>query len=157
MICLLAINTASAQWSNEWRVNRRNVHLLYVNGDLVIGNSSGGNLGMTFVYNAKYSMEVGYSAVADQFKTPLSGLKSASKSNTNEFIRPVQMMENFNFMIGRHFNINSKERIRFVIQGGPGMSVMMEWMETQSGTGSNILTNSRLVKTNDFSFYHDYL
>jgi len=145
------MSTASAQWSNEWRNSSRNKHLLYTNGDLMVGNSSGGNLGMSFVYNAKYSLEVGYSATSNQFNTPLTGLKSASKSNSADVIPPDQLMENFNLMIGRHFNMNSEGTIRFVLQGGPGMSVMMEWVELQAGNGLNSIVKSKLVKENDFS------
>jgi len=145
------MSTASAQWSNEWRNSSRNKHLLYTNGDLMVGNSSGGNLGMSFVYNAKYSLEVGYSATSNQFNTPLTGLKSASKSNSADVIPPGQLMENFNLMIGRHFNMNSEGTIRFVLQGGPGMSVMMEWVELQAGNGLNSIVKSKLVKENDFS------
>jgi len=145
------MSTASAQWSNEWRNSSRNKHLLYTNGDLMVGNSSGGNLGMSFVYNAKYSLEVGYSATSNQFNTPLTGLKSASNSNSADVIPPDQLMENFNLMIGRHFNMNSEGTIRFVLQGGPGMSVMMEWVELQAGNGLNSIVKSKLVKENDFS------
>lgn len=145
------MSSAKAQWSHEWLKNPKNKHLLYTNGDLMVGNSSGGNLGMSFVYNAKYSIQVGYSAAADQFKTPLSGLKSASKSNANEVKNPIQQMENFNVMFGRHFNLNAKETTRFVLQGGPGMSVMMEWLEIQSGSGSNSIINKKLEETKDFS------
>lgn len=151
LVNVLIMSTASAQWSNEWRNSSKNKHLLYTNSDLMVGNSSGGNLGMSFVYNTKYSIEVGYSATSDQFNKPITGLKSASKSTSAAEIPPSQMMENFNMMVGRHFNMNSEGTIRFVLQGGPGMSVMMEWVELQAGNDLNSIVKSKLVKENDFS------
>jgi hypothetical protein len=117
----------------------------------MVGNSSGGNLGMTFVYDARYSVEVGYSATSNQFNMPVSALKSGSNSNSNDAITPTLMMENFNIMAGRHFNMNSKETIRFVLQGGPGMSVMMEWIDRQPVNNSKSFVISGLVKTKDIS------
>lgn len=151
-IGVLAVSTISAQWSNKWLNSSKNKHLLYANGDLMVGNNSGGNVGMTFVYDARYSIEVGYSATSNQFSTPITGLKSASKSNTTDVMVPNLNMENFNLMAGRHFNMNSNKTIRFVLQGGPGMSVMMEWVELQPDNHSNSFVINKLIKTNDFSF-----
>lgn len=150
-VCVLLINTLSAQWSNEWLISSKNKHLLYANGDLMWGSSSGGNLGMSFVYNCKYSVEVGYSATSNQFNMPVLGLKSAGKSNTADNITPGQMMENFNFMAGRHFNMNTNKTIRFVLQGGPGMSVMMDLRDIPSGNNSNSFMTTKMIKTKDFS------
>jgi hypothetical protein len=150
-VCVLLINTLSAQWSSEWLLSSKNKHLLYANGDLMVGNSSGGNLGMSFVYDCKYSVEVGYSATSNQFTMPILGLKSADKSNTTDKIIPGQMMENFNFMAGRHFNMNTNETIRFVLQGGPGMSVMMDLTDIPSGSNSNSFMTTKMIKTKDFS------
>lgn len=149
--CVLLISTVSAQWSSEWRISSKNKHLLYANGDLMVGNSSGGNMGMSFVYDGKYSVEVGYTATSNQFNMAIPGLKSAKKSNTTDKINPGQMMENFNFMAGRHFNMNNNETIRFVLQGGPGMSVMMEWSEMPPGNNSNGFMKTELIRNKDFT------
>jgi hypothetical protein len=148
---LFLINVVSAQWSSEWRLSSKNKHLLYANGDLMVGTSSGGNLGMSFVYDGKYSVEVGYSAISNQFNMPNLGLKSAAKSNAADKIIPGQMMENFNFMAGRHFNMNTNKTIRFVLQGGPGMSVMMDLRDILSGSNSKSFTTTKMIKTKDFS------
>ena len=150
-VCIFLIITVSAQWSGEWRVSSKNKHLLYANGDLMVGNSSGGNLGMSFVYDGKYSVEAGYSATSNQFTSPITRLKSASKSNVTDIITPNQMMENYNIMAGRHFSMNKNETIRFVLQGGPGMSVMMELRDTPPGSNSNSFMKSEMIKTKDFS------
>jgi len=149
--CVLLISSVSAQWSGEWRISSKNKHLLYANGDLMVGNSSGGNMGMSFVYDGKYSVEVGYTATSNQFNMPIPGLKSAKKSNTTEKLTPGQMMENFNFMAGRHFNMNNNETIRFVLQGGPGMSVMMEWSDMPPGNNSNGFMKTELIRNKDFT------
>ena len=150
LVCLFLICTASAQWSNEWLNSSKNKHLLYTNSDLMVGAHSGGNLGMSFVYNTKYSIEVGYSATSNQFNSR-SGLKSAGKSNSDDISTPTLMMENFNVMAGRHFKINPEGTIRFVLQGGPGMSVMMETKDLAEGNNSNNFVRSEMVKTKDFS------
>jgi len=151
-VCVFTISTASAQWSNEWLNSTRNKHLLYANGDLIMGNNSGGNLGMTFVYDTRYSIEFGYSATSNQFNTPTSALKSGSNSNVDNAIIPTLMMENFNFMVGRHFNLNPKKSIRFVLQGGPGISVMMEWIDQPPVNNSNGYLPSGMTKTSDITF-----
>ena len=150
-VCTLLISTASAQWSSEYRMSSKNKHLLYANGDLMVGSSSGGNLGMSFVYDCRYSVEVGYSATSNQFVMPVLGLKSAKKASTADLIIPGQMMENFNFMAGRHFNMNTNETIRFVLQGGPGMSVLMEMRDIPSGSNSKSFMTTKMIKTKDFS------
>ena len=150
-VCVLLISTVSAQWSSEWLISSKNKHLLYANGDLMVGSSSGGNLGMSFVYDCKYSIGVGFSAISNQFNMPVLGLKSAGKLNTTDKIPPGQMMENFNFMEGRHFNMNTNETIRFVLQGGPGMSVMMDLRNIPSGNNSNSFMSTKMIKTKDFS------
>jgi hypothetical protein len=148
---MLVTTTLSAQWSNKWLNTSKNKHLLYANGDLMVGNNSGGNLGMSFVYNGKYSVEVGFSATSNQFSTPVSGLKSANISNTTYAIIPNLNMENFNLMAGRHFNLNSNETIRFVLQGGPGISTIMEWIELQPENNSKSYVKTKKLKTKDFS------
>ena len=125
--------------------------MLYANGDLMVGNSSGGNMGMSFVYDGKYSVEAGYSATSNQFITPISRLKSASKSNATDIITPNQMMENYNIMGGCHFNMNKNETIRFVLQGGPGMSIMMELRDIPPGSNSNSFMKTEMIKAKDFT------
>lgn len=151
-VFLFIICTASAQWSYDWLNTSKNKHLLYVNGDLMVGSNSGGNMGMSFVYDGRYSVEVGYSATSNQFNSPISRLKSAGKSNTSNVISPMLMMENFNIMAGRHFNMNKNETIRFVLQGGPGMSAMMEWKQLQPAGNTNSLPDSEMVKTKHVTF-----
>ncbi len=151
-VCVLIISTVSAQWSHDWLNSSKNKHLLYANGDLMVGNSSGGNLGMSFVYNARYSVEVGYSAISNQFDTPITRLKSAKKADAADVITPILMTENFNIMAGRHFSLNTNETIRFVLQGGPGMSVMMKWTGQQPVNSTNSFIKNEMLKTKDFSF-----
>jgi hypothetical protein len=151
LICLLNITTTNAQWSQQWRT-KENEHLLYANGDLMVGNSSGGNLGLSFVYKSKLSVEVGYSAGSNQIGNQVPILKSAVKSNAENKPGSSEMMENFNLMVGRHFNLNSKETIRFVLQGGPGMSMMMNMADDQQSNNENDYSKNVLTRTKDFSF-----
>ena len=149
--CLLIITASQAQWSNQWNT-KENEHLLYANGDLMLGNNSGGNLGLSFVYKSKLSVEVGYSAGSSQIGNQIPILKSATKSNEENIPATNEMMENFNIMLGRHFNLNSKETVRFVLQGGPGMSKMMNLMNGQPSDNLNDNSKNELTRTKDFSF-----
>lgn len=149
--CVFFISTAQAQWSQEWQT-KENEHLLYANGDLMVGNNSGGNLGLSFVYKSKFSVEVGYSAGSNQINSQIPVLKSAIKSNAESLLNPNEMMENFNIMFGRHFNLNSRETIRFILQGGPGMSMMMNWLNEQPDTKLGSFPKNELIRTKDFSF-----
>ncbi len=149
-ICVFFIGTASAQWSNLWLKSSKSKHLLYTNGDMMVGTSNGGNLGMSFVYNSKFSVQVGYSATSKQLNGNGSGLKSASSAIDGKFFTPEKSMENFNVMLGRHFNLNSKETVRLVLQGGPGMSVMMEWLTPEQNNQSGFVKNS-LTRSKDLS------
>ncbi len=149
--CVFFISTAQAQWSQEWQT-KENEHLLYANGDLMVGNNSGGNLGLSFVYKSKFSVEVGYSAGSNQINSQIPVLKSAIKSNAESLLNPNEMMENFNIMFGRHFNLNSRETIRFILQGGPGMSMMMNWLNEQPDAKLGSFPKNELIRTKDFSF-----
>jgi hypothetical protein len=150
VISLFAL-TASAQWTNEWLNNSNNKHLLYANSDLMVGNSSGGKLAMSFVYDCKYSVEFGYLSVSNQFNTPLNGLKSAEESNALDQKPHKHITENYNLMLGRHINLNATGSIRFVLQGGPGMAMAMEWADMKPEGNAPGFVKSRLVKSNDFS------
>ena len=150
-ICLLIVTASQAQWSNQWN-SKENEHLLYASGDLMVGNNSGGNLGLSFVYKSKLSVEVGYSAGSSQIGNQIPILKSATKSNAENIPATNEMMENFNIMLGRHFNLNSKETIRFVLQGGPGMSMMMNLMNGQPSNNLNDNTKNEFTRTKYFSF-----
>jgi hypothetical protein len=142
--------TTQAQWSGEW-LSKDNKHLLYANGDLMVGNNSGGNVGLCFVYDSKFSVEVGYSAGSNQISSKFPVLKSGSTSEMENQKTPAEMMENFNIMFGRHFNLNSKETIRFILQGGPGMSSMMNWMNEQQGSSTSDFVRYELESTKDIS------
>ena len=150
-ICLLIITTSQAQWSHQWQT-KENEHLLYASGDLMVGNNSGGNLGLSFVYRSKLSVEVGYSAGSNQIGNQIALLKSASKSNAEIIPGSNEIMENFNLMFGRHFNLNSKETIRFVLQGGPGMSRMMNLKNRETENYITDDSKNGLSGTKDFSF-----
>ena len=149
--CAFIFCTSSAQWSREWLNSKDNEHLLYANGDLMVGNNSGCNLGVSFVYNSKYSVEVGYSAGSNQFVNQVPVLKSGNRSSEENFINPNEMMENYNIMVGRHFNLNSKETIRCIIQGGSGISVMIDQLTKQPESNSGF-EKKELLKNRDVSF-----
>lgn len=116
----------------------------------MVGNKSGGNLGLSFVFNSKYSVEIGYSASSNKvLPTFPDVLKSANKSESADIIAsPNEMLENYHMMMGRHFNLNSKGTFRLVVQAGPGMSVINTKAPVAKSTGYTVIPT---VRTNDFS------
>ncbi len=152
MGCMLIANSLSAQWSYKWLNHYKAKHLLYTQGDMMVGSNSGGNLGLNFVYNNKYSVQVGYSATTNEFGSSVAGvLKSAHNVNPAELSRESNMTENYHVMVGRHFDVNSKGTIRFVLQGGPGMSVSMVPSQQSEVSNQDINSTGNADKTNEFS------
>jgi hypothetical protein len=150
LVCILFIHIASAQWSNKWLSHTNHKHLLYTHGDVMVGTNSGGNLGMSFVYNRKYSVELGFSASSNKVLPAFPGmLKSASISESADIIAsPEEMLENYHMMVGRHFYLNSKGTFRLVVQGGPGVSVVNTKSAVTKSTGYTVIPT---VRTSDFS------
>lgn len=66
LIAIVFVNIANAQWSNNRVSHPDCTQILYAHGDVLVGNNSGGNLGMSFIFNSKYSFEIGYSATSNR-------------------------------------------------------------------------------------------
>lgn len=127
IISFFVLNTAFAQWSNKWHSPWNNDHLLYTHGDLMVGNYNGGEIGLSFVLKSKISMQFGFSAVSNQpSSNPANYLKKASQTDISNNPLMVKNTENFHFMLGRVFTLNTKRVVRFVAQGGPGLFTSME-------------------------------
>jgi len=123
---LLFAATVSAQWSYKWLNHYKTKHLLYSQGDMMVGCNSGGNLGFNFVYDSKYSVQVGFSATSNEHGPSINGaLKSATSTNPAELSPNMDMTENYHVMLGRHFDLSPNGKIRFLLQGGPGIAVLM--------------------------------
>ncbi len=150
-ILVILINSSFAQWSNYWINSIENKHLLYSTGSLMVGNQLGGNIGMTFVYDSKFSVQIGYSSQSDKMNAQNPLFKSAMPSDADEFVVPEKMMENFNVFVGRYLYLNAKETIRLVVQGGPGMSVMIGEVSQQPEDIENGYTKYIMQKTKGFS------
>ena len=132
--CFFILNTAYAQWSNKYRWSKK--HYLYTTGDVVIGNYKGGDLGINYIYNNKYSIKFGFSATNKEAASqPSDYLKSSENLVSSDYNLPNENLENFHLMVGRVFSLDSKERVRIIIQGGPGLSTIREpifWKRSDS-------------------------
>ncbi|KAF0236326.1 MAG: hypothetical protein FD181_2763 [Prolixibacteraceae bacterium] len=142
-ILTLGTITVSAQFANNW-LNNQNKHLLYTNFDLMMGTNTGGNVGMNFVYNCKYSVQVGYSSDSNKPAQFVQGFKSGTISETGASIIQAKMMENYDIMIGRHFDLSSKGALRFIVQGGPGMSILHDSSEPEKDREFSIMINTKI-------------
>lgn len=149
LISIMLTNVVNAQWSKKQLLQTEHKHLLYTHGDILVGAQNGGNLGLSFVFNRKYSVEIGYSATTNDVMPNFPDvLKSANKSEVDMILSPDEMLENYHIMMGRHFNLNSKGTFRLIIQGGPGMSVINVKAPVRKSTGYTVIPT---VATNDIS------
>lgn len=150
LILMIFMNVANAQWSKKQLSHADHEHLLYTHGDVMVGTNSGGNLGLSFVFNSKYSVEIGYSASSNQALPNFPGvMKSASKSESTDIVAsPDEMLENYHMMMGRHFDLNAKGTFRIVVQGGPGMSVINTKAPVTKSNGYTVIPT---VRTNAVS------
>lgn len=150
--CFLITSSVLAQWSNKWLNHYNSKHLIYSQGDMMVGTNSGGNLGLNFVYNSKYTVQVGFSATSNQYGSSVTGaLKSANMANPADLDPSMNMTENYHLMVGRLINLNQKGTIRFVLQGGPGMSVSMVADEIKNAGNQNQDFSNNAEKSKEFS------
>lgn len=123
---------SQAQWSYKFMSQEK--HFFYGSGEYVMGKCNGGNVGLNYVYNSKYTVRVGYSATnKSACSLPANYLKSATELIPLNNAEPFQNLENLHLLFGRAFNLNKSNSIRFVFQGGPGLSTFREPDFTISG------------------------
>lgn len=117
---LLFTLTSQAQWSYRFLSQER--HFLYSSGDYIVGNQNGGKLSINYVYNNKYTVNVGFSATTkNEAQLPNEILKSATELIPANPTAAFTNSENIHLMIGRVFNLNKAGTFRFIMQGGPGI------------------------------------
>lgn len=123
-IFCIAATTVSAQFSYKNSNRKSTNNSLYVTGDVMVGNYKGGDLGLNFMIDKKYSIKIGFSATD---KSPIAPPTDFLKSAQTDVQRPegsFQNFENLYLTIGRVLFLNSKEKLRIILQGGPGISNM---------------------------------
>lgn len=131
LLCVMA-GVANAQWS--YKDMARKTHFFYSSGDYVVGKKTAGNLGLNYVYNRKYSVNVGYSATGKtQVSLPAGILKSAKQITPASGAKPFENSENLHLMIGRIFHLSDRKPIRILLQAGPGISTIREPVFNVSG------------------------
>jgi len=112
--------TSQAQWSFRFLSQER--HFLYSSGDYIVGNQNGGKVSLNYVYDNKYTVNVGFSAtMKDEAQLPNEILKSATELIPANAAPAFTNSENIHLMVGRVFNLNEAKTIRFILQGGPGI------------------------------------
>lgn len=116
---------SNAQWTQKHSPAQK--HYLYSTGEYVVGEEQAGNIGLSYSYNNKYTISVGYSAT---FKSPVSAPDAFLKSGTELTLanpdEPFENTENLHLMVGRIFDLNKKGNLRVVLQGGPGIATSRE-------------------------------
>lgn len=124
LLLLVAISlfslTSHAQWS--YRFLSQEKHFLYSSGDYIAGKQSSGKLSVNYVYNNKYTVNIGYSATTkSEAQLPNEILKSATELIPANATAAFTNSENIHLMVGRVFNLNNDGTFRFILQGGPGI------------------------------------
>lgn len=121
-VLCITVNTTFGQFSYKFLKNKSTSNALYVTGDVMVGNHNGGDLGLSFVFDKKYCVKIGFSATE---KSPVSApndfLKSASTDVQKKGVA-FENSENFYLTFGRVLFFNSKEKVRIILQGGPGIT-----------------------------------
>jgi hypothetical protein len=131
LFCIAAI-TSQAQWTGQHKSTQK--HLLYTTGDYIVGETSGGNLGINYIYDNKYTLNIGYSASSKGETTlPDEILKSANEMTSINNDQPFENFENLYVMVGRSFSI-TKNGMRILLQGGPGIANYREPVYNISGS-----------------------
>ena len=119
LFSLLTISS-SAQWS--YRFLSQEKHFLYSSGDFIAGSQNSGKVSLNYVYNNKYTVNVGFSATSkNEAQLPNEILKSATELIPANPAAAFTNSENIHIMLGRVFNLNKDKTFRFILQGGPGV------------------------------------
>ena len=96
---------------------------MYVSGNTLIGNGNGGDIGLNYIINNKFSLKIGFCATNKlAVAAPTDFLKSASSLAPIDNTKSFKNFENFSLLIGRVFLLNSRSKIRFNIQCGTGIT-----------------------------------
>lgn len=143
---LLLASSTFAQWSNTDLRSQTKKHALFGSGDYITGNYQGGDIGINFIYNNKYSVKLGFS-ISEKSSTHLSQdfLKSGQTLSTTELSPPNEHFESIHLLFGRVFNLDARNRFRITLQGGPGISAVQEPVfQSTLENHSSVLTDYEL-------------
>ncbi|WP_319501433.1 hypothetical protein [uncultured Draconibacterium sp.] len=124
VFCIVTL-ISHAQWAEKPSTTTK--HNLYSLGEYVVGDEQAGKIGMSYTYNNKYIVSVGYSATFKSTVTPSDNfLKSATNITPATSAEPFENSENLHMMVGRIFKLNDKNNLRVVLQAGPGIATFRE-------------------------------
>lgn len=117
--CLLA-SVSQAQWSYKFLSKEK--HFLYSSGDYVVGKNNGGKVSVNYVYNNKFTVNIGFNATSKRdAQLPQEVLKSTQELVPLSTATPFSNSENLHIMVGRVLKLNRDGSMRFLLQGGPGL------------------------------------
>ena len=126
LILLLTIsyNHAKAQFSEN--------HALYGSGEINFGNYFGIDLSVNYVFQEKYSLQLGYvgnirngKSIPENYRSGLFG-----------FINPYDQLETYKISVGKIYKLNTKGSIRANLLFGIGITNIREptnWQRIDSG------------------------
>lgn len=120
IVASLIALASEAQWSYKFLSQEK--HFLYTSGDVIMGNQASGQISLNYVYNKKYTVNIGYAAsTKSDAVLPNNILKSATELTPSYSTLPFSNSENIHLLVGRVFNLNQNGTFRLLLQGGPGL------------------------------------
>jgi len=151
---VFAVSAASAQWSNKFSGGWAEKHFIYGSGDVLVGNYTGKDISVNYIYNNKFSVKFGFSASDKLASMPNFPLKSGEDVSSMPGHSPNENLENYHLMFGRVFRLDAKDKIRITVQGGPGISMLREPVVADNAVNSvfNPNTDVNYEKTKNLSF-----
>lgn len=145
--------TANAQWSDKFLQTSSDKHFLFASGDVIAGNYKGGDIGINYIYKNKYSIKLGFSLSEKMVtSTPNNFLKSGETLSSVGLTAPTENLENIHLMLGRVFSFGAKDRLRFTIQGGPGISTVREPLFQANGSKSSLSSTDYAIDYQKVSY-----
>ncbi|WP_201301093.1 hypothetical protein [Sunxiuqinia indica] len=127
---ILSFNSIKAQFSEN--------NAIYYSDGLNFGNYFGVDLNLNYVYKEKYSFKIGY--IYDMRKPKSrpddysSGLAKALLFGTEN---PHDLMETYQFALGKIYNLNENGTIRFNLSLGLGYTIIKEpenWQKIENAS-----------------------
>lgn len=127
-LCITGMHAAEAQFAEH--------HAIYGTSELNLGNYSGLDFGLNYVFEESYSFKIGYSANFRQPKTQprdySSGLVGVWLYGTSN---PYDQIKNFQITVGKIVQLNESGTIRVNLSMGLGSTTIKEpenWEKIQS-------------------------
>ena len=127
LLCFLTVMTVNAQFSRK--------HFLFQNSGISIGNYYGGNTGLNYIYNEKYSLELGFSYHVRKAKLQPDDYIPGFEALFFILTAPRDDIISYKLLVGKIKSLNKSGTLRLNLKGGFAYSNVMKTINwTPKGT-----------------------